>query len=298
MKTNQKFIESYLVGLNHEMGRELLWREYPTDMRGSYFRQFWDVSGFVTPNTEPGDADALKDIRPIHTWSNGSELGRHNARDAQGDAEQLVFVIRGDLLKKYPNTVIYAQKALPNPEDSGGGPNDTIIRTGEFTDQQYRKEIQFPLYQAEISPDIKLLGFDLTIEQASGHEQSPGFPTSDKRGWYFVIAEVPGEPHFGMDIDFRPNVPGVFTWNDLSWENFPAGMQFISAGESPASAPPAATGVWGKSAEHMAQILLQRPVMVAIHASEMLDVDIPGEIDFSKALSLHAHIARIRRNGG
>ena len=39
LKTNQKFIESYLVGLNTEMGGELLWREYPTDERGSYFRQ-------------------------------------------------------------------------------------------------------------------------------------------------------------------------------------------------------------------------------------------------------------------
>ena len=48
MKTNQEFIESYLVGLNHEFARELLWNEYPTDMQGSYFRQFWDVS--VVPN--------------------------------------------------------------------------------------------------------------------------------------------------------------------------------------------------------------------------------------------------------
>ena len=31
-----------MVGLNHEFARKLLWREYPTDQRGSYFRQFWD----------------------------------------------------------------------------------------------------------------------------------------------------------------------------------------------------------------------------------------------------------------
>ena len=43
LETNQRFIESYMVGLNHEFARELLWREYPTDQRGSYFRQFWDV---------------------------------------------------------------------------------------------------------------------------------------------------------------------------------------------------------------------------------------------------------------
>jgi uncharacterized protein YukE len=27
---------------DHELGRELLWREYPSDSRSSYFRQFWD----------------------------------------------------------------------------------------------------------------------------------------------------------------------------------------------------------------------------------------------------------------
>jgi hypothetical protein len=46
LENNQKFIESYMVGINHEMSRELLWREYPTDQRGSYFRQFWDVRVF------------------------------------------------------------------------------------------------------------------------------------------------------------------------------------------------------------------------------------------------------------
>ena len=55
LETNQKFIEAYMVGLNHEMARELLWREYPTDQRGSYFRQFWDVSGYLRPERNPPD---------------------------------------------------------------------------------------------------------------------------------------------------------------------------------------------------------------------------------------------------
>src|SRR6188474_3574077 len=44
LKTNEKFIESFMVGLNAEMGRELLWRNYPTDQRGTYFQQFWDTA--------------------------------------------------------------------------------------------------------------------------------------------------------------------------------------------------------------------------------------------------------------
>ncbi|MDE3249927.1 MAG: hypothetical protein KGO82_14785, partial [Bacteroidota bacterium] len=108
LRTNQKFIEAYMVGLNHEMGRELLWREYPTDERGSYFRQFWDVKGIVRPATNKTEAqtnEEFKDIKPIHTWPVTSLLGKHNNRDAQGDANQTVLVIRGELLNHYPNTV-------------------------------------------------------------------------------------------------------------------------------------------------------------------------------------------------
>ena len=47
LETNQAFIEAYMVGLNHEFSRELLWNEYPTDQRGSYFRQFWNVAGRI-----------------------------------------------------------------------------------------------------------------------------------------------------------------------------------------------------------------------------------------------------------
>jgi hypothetical protein len=37
--------EALVAGPNHEMGRELLWPEFPTDQRGSYVCQFWDPRG-------------------------------------------------------------------------------------------------------------------------------------------------------------------------------------------------------------------------------------------------------------
>ena len=53
-----------MVGLNHEFARELLWREYPTDQRGSYFRQFWDVRGVLDTERLSPDAvqEKLRDI--------------------------------------------------------------------------------------------------------------------------------------------------------------------------------------------------------------------------------------------
>ena len=79
-----RFIEAYMVGLNHEMARQLLWNGYPTDQRGSYFRQFWDVSAYVPRPSDPTDpkalAELLKDIPPIHTWPTPTALGTHPNR--------------------------------------------------------------------------------------------------------------------------------------------------------------------------------------------------------------------------
>ena len=84
LEVNQRFVEAYMVGLNHEFARELLWREYPTDQRGSVFRQFWDPSGFVGASDDPAQREALRDIPPIHTWARGSALGDHDNRRTAG----------------------------------------------------------------------------------------------------------------------------------------------------------------------------------------------------------------------
>src|SRR4029079_15238614 len=59
LQTNRRFVEAYMVGLNHEMGRELLWRGFHTDQRGTYFNHFW---GQGEPNTAPAD------ISDLNTW--------------------------------------------------------------------------------------------------------------------------------------------------------------------------------------------------------------------------------------
>lgn len=274
LKTNSKFIESYMVGLNHEMGRELLWREYPTDERGSYFRQFWDVSGIIAPSSADGsvtslDTEKYKDIKPIDQWTTASALGSHNNRNVQA-GEQLVLTIRGDLLKKYPGVVIYAQKA---EKDTQTG--ETRIKL-DLTDQEFSSKVKFPLYKAEISPDIRFFGFDLTIEQARGTDPS-GSP-ADNLGWYFVLMQAPGNPTFGMDISFNAGDDGL-SWDDLSWDKFTQEIQFITAGMKPTISPedpasetdPAKRIRWGKDAASMAYILFQKPVMVAIHARQMLE---------------------------
>lgn len=276
--TNPPFIESYMVGLNHEMGRELLWREYPTDERGSYFRQFWDTKGLISDDSEQDQAalaDLNKDILPIDTWTHASLLGDHKKRDLKNpDKRQLVLVIRGELLKRYPNTIIYAQKAQPALDANGVPiPGAKPVITDVVTKVDMDTEIKFPLFHAEVAPDIKFFGFDLTLKQASG--QDPTSPFTDNLGWYFVIQQMPGEPIFGMEIELSKTAGETsFSWNDLSWDVYDAAKKFIDMNSRPLiSFSPVSDdrNKWGSSASNMAYILYREPVMVAVHASQMLE---------------------------
>jgi hypothetical protein len=263
LKTNQRFIESYLLGLNHEMGRELLWREYPTDERGSYFRQFWDVKGLIRPKenrTEAEVAEEAKDIKPVHTWRSASLLGRHNNRGS-GGGDQTVLVIRGDLLKRYPNTLIFAQKAI-----DGLNEQEPVIKQ-DLTDEEFATHLKFPLYKAELPPEVKLYGFDLSIEQARGTQLTP--PFQDHLGWFFIIQEVPGEPRFGMDVSFDPGTDGL-SWDDLAWDRLPPQTRFIRGSVTP-DLNVADKSLWGTDSASMAYALFQNPGMIAVHASEMLE---------------------------
>ena len=74
LKTNRRFVEAYMVGLNVEMAHELLWRGFPTDQRGTCFDQFWDVR--ASPKPRP-------DINPLHTWREPSAGRRADGAGAR-----------------------------------------------------------------------------------------------------------------------------------------------------------------------------------------------------------------------
>src|SRR5262249_12234657 len=113
LETTPRLIEAYMVGLNPEMWRELLGREYPTDLGGTWFRQFWDVSG------QPGDPESLKDVPPLGQWA-ATPLGQHLR--GPGGGGQIVLLVRGELLRRYPTTNVYAAPA------AAGGQPDTATR--------------------------------------------------------------------------------------------------------------------------------------------------------------------------
>ncbi|MET8700780.1 hypothetical protein ABZW10_18195 [Kitasatospora sp. NPDC004723] len=289
LETDQEFIEAYLVGLNHEMANELLWREYPTDQRGTPFRQFWDVRAVpALPGESAGERhERLYDIPPIATWTQESKLGGHNNRETGVQANELVLVIRGELLKKYPNAAIYAHRARWELTDGQPDPAKERLPV-DLVDEANpsHDEIRLPLYEAKIEPDIYLLGFDLTSTEAKGAEP-PG-----SAGWFFVIKERPGEPRFGADVEPDATPPRVEVWNDLSWPDIdPASTGFVRLDENtvpvvlrefahPEDDPEKhdqhtedlSLPLWhaGLSSADIAYVLFRAPVLMAVHAQEML----------------------------
>jgi hypothetical protein len=201
---NHEFIEAYMVGLNHEMARQLLWNGYPTDQRGSYFRQFWDVAGYSAQPGDPTDpaqlSELLKDIPPIHTWPASRALGSNENR-ADIVVDNVVLLVRGELLRRYPNADIFAGKA----KAGGGGDHGRIL---DVTDERR------PIFRGTLSPDVTFFGFNLSVDDARG-----GTPASPD-GFFFVFQQPVTETRFGLE----PQAAGTVTrWADLAWTNFGGG---------------------------------------------------------------------------
>jgi hypothetical protein len=248
LETNPPFIEAFLVGLNHEMGRELLWREYPTELRLTYFQRFWDTPG-------SGNGPTAVQIPAIHLWAADTGLGQHFMN---GQAEgQLTLLIRGELLRRYPNTVVYAVEATPDHK---------------LGDRQVH-----PSFRGVLEPDITILGFALTTAQV---RSGPGNP-----GWFIVIEQPPTEARFGLDVAtaFGRDLDALTSWDQLSWGDLVADeAEFQRLTYVPvhgrldrkklhvATGELAGEATWRLNGGHMAAVTLQRPVRIARHADKLL----------------------------
>lgn len=171
LQTNRRFVQAYLVGLNYEMGRELLWRGYPTDQRGTYFARFWDSLSAATPSSQP-------DVIALHQW------GTRALGDAQitPSGEQFVMLLRSDLLRRYPTAVIYAAKV--------------VLKNGFRMPSINPADEVHPAFRGSLDPDVSFFGFNLPVKTVVG---SAGGGSGD--GYYIVIQEQPTEPRFGLDED-------------------------------------------------------------------------------------------------
>jgi hypothetical protein len=159
LAANQVFTEAFLVGANHEMGRELLWRGFPSDLRGSCFLQFW-----------PGaQAEAL----PLDRWS--GPLGQHGVSGST--AELTVVVIKGDLLRRYPSTIVSAERGSFSVDGTFVSDNDGVAHE---------------VFRGVIGQDVSYVALDIDPREV---DETPG------HSWYISLLEPFDEPRLGLDDD-------------------------------------------------------------------------------------------------
>jgi hypothetical protein len=167
VQVNQAFIDSYMVGANFEMNRELLWRGFPTDLRGTPFQRFW---GRVKGRSD-GTLESLDDMEAIHLWGQ-QKLGARVDPNIT-DPDRVALIIKGRLLQRYPNTAVYAWKRLKNvAADKSKLVQPPVVQT--------------PVFAGFIKPDVTFFGFDIDRGKIED--------------WCFVVEEQMTEPRFGFDI--------------------------------------------------------------------------------------------------
>jgi hypothetical protein len=245
VRTNPAFVASHLVGLNHELMRELLWREYPTDQRGTGFKRFWGRSG------EPAD-----DIGPVHLFGN-SDLAHTLLNSGKSEA---VLLLRSELLRRYPGSIIYLCRAKQ------------VAETLELDDDT----IELPVFRGDLPPDVTFVGFPIEPEVLRGN----GDP------WWFVIAQPPTDPRFGLDdlADDTPTTPA--TSDGLAWGHMAPDGNLHTWAPFATADPPLLHGhtidtnlTWGDSAAVQAHLTYQHPVRVAIRAADLLPPPVPPPED-------------------
>lgn len=256
---NRGFIEAYMVGLNHEMSRELLWRGFPTDQRGTVFARFWDTTATAGRVNAPA-----RDISPIHAWPASSPLGAH---PDGGAASQLVMIIRGEIVRRFPNATMFLQKAR-----AGGGTRTPNAMIGGPSSE-------FPIFRGTLGDDLVYLGFRVPPADARGGTAAA------PNGYFLVIQEQPRELSFGFassDGDVRAEDATRWrSWNDVVWESLrptASGHIDLAALESAgfggnAQARPSGLAFeprWTASSDALAAISLRRPFRLSIHVSAVL----------------------------
>ncbi len=228
------FIEAYMAGLNHEMSRELLWREYPSDERSTSFRVFWSPAG--------ADPRSYDQLRPIHEWLPDSDLGGHFMAGTDGN---LVVLVRGELFHRYPGTIVYLTRSTA-PGDPGS-------------------ERVLPLFRGDLAVDMTFIGFGVAAADIKAETWFVVFeqqPTEPRFG-------LDADTITGRDVAAITSWNDV-AWGDVAATDAElAALSHISVGGR-LGGHQVGTITWGMNSGHMAAATLQRSFRIAIPLTSLV----------------------------
>ncbi len=224
LEINAEFVVSFLIGANHELGRELMWREFPCPSDATFLQHFWDAG-----------------VQDIGTISAKSSDPRSLAQLATAQYEgSLVLLVRGQLLRRYPDLVVYAVEAT-------GTSNQPVPNPAKPHE---------PKFRGTVDASTQFWAFDVNKATARGD--------GGGTGWFFVIEQQPTAARFGLDQGTGTPIAMVpANTNDWSWDHVK--LEANGAHANLGAAPFA-----GMSAADVARATYQRPVRFFAHARTML----------------------------
>jgi hypothetical protein len=243
LEVDATVVGALLVGASQEMARELLWRGYPVDVRATFFRRFWQ---YVDQ-----ERDDIGDIAA--TWTRSSSLADNVA---VGAPPLTAFVVRSDLVHRYPTAHWFMQRAAPGTDGQLGPVDGTVL------------EIAFLVM---LDARTAVLGFDVAPDAATGDDGGHG---------YFVgVEEQPAGPRFGLDQARPADFTGTpHSWDQASWGHLVSSQAELDALTHARTDKVRLTGVtlgkpgvtWGRNSAHQARATWQRSFRMLIHASRLI----------------------------
>lgn len=170
LQSDPIFIDAYLAGLNTQLLGELRWRNIPVATGCTPIRRFWARS-------DPAAGLPTPDIVGLSDWAEASPLGDAGHRPPGVTGDELVIAVRGELLLRYPTTLVYLQSAIPagatapnfGVDPNPGGPQ------------------LLPTFHGQLADDVFFFGFASLDETALATN-------------WLVLEEPPGGYRFANDV--------------------------------------------------------------------------------------------------
>ena len=239
VESDPEFAATFLIGANHGLALELLWRGYPVDLTGTFFKRFWRYAD-----------EGKLDIEPLAGWTRTASIADNLP---EGTEAMTVFVIRGDVVRRYPTAHYFLQKAQ--------------LVDGEI--KPVPGDVAPAVVRGALDRDTLFVGFEEASEDVIG-DRAGGDP-----GWLLAIEEQPAAPRFGLDDPPEPPDPTGYgakpaSWNDLSWDNVATdAKQLAGLTHAPVDVDwlTGATNeiegsTWGENAAHIARACWQQPFRI------------------------------------
>jgi hypothetical protein len=209
LATNPAFVQSLLVGANHQTTAELRFRNLPLRPRWSPLRKFWERVG---PSF---------DVSPLRDWPAASRFGGAGLEAGQG--VEAVVLFRSTIFARYPGTVVYLYPAGDPP----------VWEPPDETRPFLSGDRVNPRFTGRLADDLVLFGFPVAPAALATHWVVLEEPPS---GYRFYLEDPASQPEGGgarrtravVETDF-PAAAGATTAAEYGYATFAVPVRVMIA---------------------------------------------------------------------